>query len=455
MLRDVTSDQIVEALADGVKENNPRGGARGGQGAIGPARGDHEVDRRRSRKATSSRSTSSTARRRWASTARPRARSPGEAFNKRADQVWIGDKPGAGRPQEGDARADEDCMGTSARFLAFLRLSPAHGGHRRPAHRHRRLPAQLPHAAGARADSRIVRGRARAARRAAGRPAARDVAPAELAAIADPDARENYGDLAALSRAAARRRIRSKSAYVGLFQGNGVDVPPLFVAAAHAGAAAPHPGRRCAAAMEARAAEMLFRPQKIAVLEDGAVMAADEATVELFATTGGFGSLGELLAQNTTPAREHRPRRARRGECDAVLGARRAPRLRRSASIAAGPRSTRWRACSSDGSRTSSACDVTIKHERAIDDEHWVWHVGLDAEASGLLNDLYNDVDIDEARMGRLLCLFRLDFAEPGGHAPGDRRPAGLSCDGDGRASSVLKLKPQNLLLNLPLARQQ
>ena len=48
---------------------------------------------------------------------------------------------------------------------------------------------------------------------------------------------------------------------------------------------------------------MLFRPQKIAVLEDGAVMAADAVTVELYATTGGFGSLGELLARNRTPLR--------------------------------------------------------------------------------------------------------------------------------------------------------
>ena len=38
---------------------------------------------------------------------------------------------------------------------------------------------------------------------------------------------------------------------------------------------------------------------------------------------------------------------------------------------------------------------------------------------SALLNDLYNDVEIDEARMGRLLCLFRLDFANPA-----DMRPA-------------------------------
>ena len=55
--------------------------------------------------------------------------------------------------------------------------------------------------------------------------------------------------------------------------------------------------------LHARAAEMLFRPQKIAVRDDGAVMAADEVTVELHATTGGFGSLGELLRQNQAPMR--------------------------------------------------------------------------------------------------------------------------------------------------------
>ena len=63
--------------------------------------------------------------------------------------------------------------------------------------------------------------------------------------------------------------------------------------------------------------------------------------------------------------------------------------------------------------------DVTIAPQREIDDARWVWHVGLDAEASALLNDLYNRVDVDEERMRRLLCLFQLDFADPG-----DMRPA-------------------------------
>ncbi len=62
---------------------------------------------------------------------------------------------------------------------------------------------------------------------------------------------------------------------------------------------------------------------------------------------------------------------------------------------------------------------VTIRPQSEIDDKRWVWHVGLDAEASALLNDLYNRVDVDAARMERLLCLFELTFAHPG-----DMRPA-------------------------------
>ena len=48
-----------------------------------------------------------------------------------------------------------------------------------------------------------------------------------------------------------------------------------------------------------------------------------------------------------------------------------------------------------------------------IDDERWVWHIGLDAEASGFLNDLYQGAVIDEARHARLLALFRLEFRDP------------------------------------------
>jgi hypothetical protein len=97
---------------------------------------------------------------------------------------------------------------------------------------------------------------------------------------------------------------------------------------------------------------------------------------------------------------------------------------------------------------------VTIHPQREIDDERWVWHVGLDAEASALLNDLYNRAEVDDERMRRLLCLFELRFANPADMRPQIAgRPVYLAMAMD--ANARLKLKPQNLLLNLPLARTQ
>jgi hypothetical protein len=79
--------------------------------------------------------------------------------------------------------------------------------------------------------------------------------------------------------------------------------------------------------------------------------------------------------------------------------------------------------------------------------------MGLDAEASGILNDLYRGVEVEERRLERLLCLFQLEFENPADMlAPVAGRPVylGLAMD-DGE---VLRMKPQNLLVNLPLARR-
>lgn len=279
----------------------------------------------------------------------------------------------------------------------------------------------------------------------------REVAQAMLGAVEDPDARDNY----AIFLRFRERLVEAPSleaAYVGLFGGAGVDVPPLLV---HhlTQVLLRHVLGEHAAPMHARAAEMLFRPQRIAVLEDGAVMAADEATVDLFATTGGFGSLGELLAQNRTPARtvdldvldgdnaDLYWERDERHDFSVSLNRGR-PALDALARVL-----ERW-------IEHFLGVRVVIRHERAIDDAHWVWHVGLDAEASSLLNDLYNEAEVDEARMSRLLCLFRLDFQNPADMRPAlAGRPVYLAMAMN--PDNVLKLKPQNLLLNLPLARLQ
>lgn len=279
----------------------------------------------------------------------------------------------------------------------------------------------------------------------------REVSAAELAALLDVDARENYAIwLRFRGRLTAADSL--EAAYTALFRGDGVDVPPMFVQQMTQ-VLLRHILTATADPMEARAAEMLFRPQKIAVMEDGAVMAADETTVELFATTGGFGSLGELLAQNRTPTRDIELDVLDAGNATAYWD--RDERHDFSVSLNRGRPALdalcrvleRWVV-------HFLGVDVTIVHERAIDDARWVWHVGLDAEASALLNDLYNKVDIDDARMGRLLCLFRLEFRNPADMRPAlAGRPVYLAMAMD--EGQRLRLKPQNLLLNLPLARVQ
>ena len=279
----------------------------------------------------------------------------------------------------------------------------------------------------------------------------RAVTPAELAAIADADARENYGIwLRFRERLTASSSV--EAAYAGLFRGDGVDVPPMFVHQLTQ-VILRHILGEDADAMAARAAEMLFRAQKIAVLEDGAVMAADAVTVDLYATGGSFGSLGELLARNRTPLRTveldvlDRDTATDYWERDERFDTSISLNRGRAALAALTDVLQRWVS-------HFLAVEVTIAPQREIDDARWVWHVGLDAEASALLNDLYNKVDVDDTRMQRLLCLFQLDFADPAAMRPAlAGRPVYLAMAMD--ADNLLKLKPQNLLLNLPLARLQ
>ena len=278
-----------------------------------------------------------------------------------------------------------------------------------------------------------------------------DVAPVRLDAVDDADARENYRIwLRFRDRLSAAESI--EAAYVGLFRGEGVDVPPPFVAQLTQ-ILLRHILGDNADPLAARAAEMLFRTQKVAVTANGAVMAADEATVELYAESGGFGSLGELLARNRMP-----PRTVDLDVLDADNAAaywERDERHDLSVSL------NRGRPVLAALLRVLEAwiahflgVKVAIRAEREIDDAHWVWHVGLDAEASGILNDLYNRRPVDDVRMHRMLCLFRLDFDNRADmHAALAGRPVWLAMAMD--AHNRLKLKPQNLLMNLPLAQPQ
>lgn len=278
-----------------------------------------------------------------------------------------------------------------------------------------------------------------------------EVREAQIAAINDGDARDNYRIwLRFRDRLLAAPTL--EAAYAALFSGDGVDAPPQFVHQLTQ-ILLRHILGESADPFEARAAEMLFRPQRVSVLADGAVMAADVQTVELYATTGGFGSLGELLAQNRTAARTIDLDVLSEDNAAAYWG--RDERHDFAVSLNRGGRGLealcrvleRW-------ITHFLAVEVSIRPRREIDDARWIWHVGLDAEASALLNDLYNRVEIGDERMERLLCLFELNFANAADMRPAlAGRPVYLAMAVD--RENRLKLKPQNLLLNLPLARPQ
>ncbi len=278
----------------------------------------------------------------------------------------------------------------------------------------------------------------------------RSVAESELEAVDDVDARENYRIWLRL-RARLLGASSLEAAYAGLFRGD-VDVPPLFVHQLTQ-IIVRHILGEDADPLEARAGEMLFRTQKIAVREDGTVMAADETTVEAYATSGGFGTLGELLTRNKTPLRS-----VELDVLDSGSAAEYWDRDERfdfaiSLNLGGAPLTALTRVLEKWIAHFL-AVDVTIRPQREIDDAKWAWHVGLDAEASALLNDLYNRIEIDEERLARLLCLFQLDFVDPSAmRAAIAGRPVylAMAIDTDNR----LKLKPQNLLLNLPLSRPQ
>jgi Family of unknown function (DUF6352) len=281
----------------------------------------------------------------------------------------------------------------------------------------------------------------------------RTVDAAELTGVQDKDAADNYAVwLRFRDRLLAKPTL--EASYMALFQGEGVDVAPVLVQQLtqillqHVLTAAD----KKINAMQARVAELLFRTQKISILEDGAVMAADDETVERHALSGGFGSIGELLKQGGLPVRSVDLDVLSTDNLDAYW-----------------PRSEFFDMVISLNHGQASldalcrVLELWIKHflqvevriqtDKEIVDEHWVWHVGLDAQASGILNDLYTGAEVSEDRHRRLMCLFRLEFVNSADIlAAVAGRPVYLAMAMDEK--NQLKLKPQNLLLNLPLAQR-
>lgn len=276
----------------------------------------------------------------------------------------------------------------------------------------------------------------------------RAVSEEEISSLADTDAQDNY-------RVMLRFRDQLLAAptlegfYSRLFSQD-IAVPPQFI---HQTVEVILRGmlEGSGNGLLARAAEILFRQQRVSINE-GAVMLADAETVDRHAESGGLGNLGRMLLEVNAPLRsldldvlgeDNQAEYFRRDErYDTVLQIN--PGL--PGSLALCEIITRWVA-------HFHGVRVKVTPIREIPDEEWVWHVGLDAEASAMLNDIYAGNEVEEENMRRVVGLFRMDFTDEGVLLPELRGAPvflGMAMSADGS----LRMKPQNLLMNLPLARR-
>ena len=273
----------------------------------------------------------------------------------------------------------------------------------------------------------------------------RAVAEAELAAIADPDTRDNY-------RLVLRFRDRLVQAgtiegcYQALFRG-AIDIPPLFIEQmAHVVLRNVLDG--CDDPLRLRAAELFYREQKL-TLQDGHALLADLETVERHASGNRYGSIGRLIveAQGSLGA----------VSLDVLDPANAALYWERESRYDTVLSLTYGRPALDALARVVEAwiahflgLRVNVRPIRRIDEPRWAWHIGLEAESTAILNALWSGGQIEPGRMQRIVALFALSFADT---AAMRRDIAGrtvylaLAADEAG----VIRMKPQNLLLNLPL----
>ncbi len=294
------------------------------------------------------------------------------------------------------------------------------------------------------------------------------VPAAGLQVLRDADARESY-TLFLRFRDGLLAAGTLEAYYLGLFPrsgGGGINIPPLFIDLL-AEAITHNLLADSADVYEMRAAELLFRSQRIST-QDGQVLSGDRDTLDMFNETAGLGDIGRFLAEAKAPMPVINMQVLADDNAAAFLLARDKPGQypflldlthEISNDLSHGLVLTMTRARSGLKALASVlqkwvqhflGVAVSIRPLQKIDDAAWRWHVGLDAEASALLNDLYEGREVEPARLQRLVSLFRLDFADPRemrADVAGKPVYLGLMMNAEG----VLRLKPQNLLVNLPL----
>ena len=271
----------------------------------------------------------------------------------------------------------------------------------------------------------------------------RPVAAAEIAAIADRDARENWGLMTAWrDRLVGHRTV--EAAYLDLVRRGVGDTPPLFInQLVHVILRNLLDG--CGDPFVLRAAELFFRPQRLTV-HAGSLIAADTETV---AGTGaqpvsplvamlGLPAPGEIDVLNADNAQSYWERSDLFDMALDLTAGRRGL-------AALGEVIERW---------IAHLFALQAEVEPLIDaiDVDLAWYVGLDAEATAIGDALWKGEQIEQAARERIVGLYRLMLRNDErvlDMARGEPIYLILAMTPD----RMLRMKPQNLVTGLPISQ--
>ncbi len=276
-----------------------------------------------------------------------------------------------------------------------------------------------------------------------------DISASEIATMADEDIQANY-QVWLRYRTKLLAASSLENFYLSLFDGDGVDVPPLFIAQLaqifmrHILGDDPHP-------LDARMGELFFRTQKISVLDDGVVMAADDEVVSRNAQAGETGNIMDLLKGKSMSMRSIDLDVIHEENADIYWSRDEDYDLAVQLNVGQAPINHFCRILEKWLDHFLGV-QVRITPMQQITDTKWSWHVGLDAAATEILNKLYNEELLEADELTKIISLFRLDFVDAAAVARAlEGKPVylGIAMNDE----KQLKLKPQNLLFNLPLAK--
>lgn len=270
----------------------------------------------------------------------------------------------------------------------------------------------------------------------------RPVVAREIAAIADADARENWRLMTAFrDRLLGHKTL--EAAYLDLVRRGVGETPPLFVnQLVHVILRNVLDG--CEDTVMLRAAELLFRPQRLTV-HGGSLIAADEETVAglrpqpvspLVAMLG-LPETGEIDVLNDDNAETYW---ARSDLFDMALDL----TAGRRGLDALGEVIERWIA-------HLLPVEVDVESLTQATGVNLAWYVGLDAEATAIGDTLWRGEELEQAARERIIGLYRLTIGNPEivlDTARGEPIYLILAMTPD----RMLRMKPQNLVTGLPLA---